>query len=267
MDSDDIITPDCIETLYKAMTEYPVDFVAASRIRKSFNDDCELGRDIYADCLLGNGSFLSVAHDSYLKKHKILGPVWNKLYNLEFLRKYNIHCLPNVHVEDVSFTYQTILHATSCRLLSKCTYIYQVHENQSFIAFGNNRKRSLFLAENFVEVTEYDKEIIKSYQKNKMYGVLLLKIQNVALLMSTMLLKSTVLSKQEKKCYIKKLIGTFIPLKQLLHIRSKILLNYTYWIFANCPWLLQKIILKLYCHYKPLILLFIKCTISKIIRK
>lgn len=34
MDCDDVIIPDCIEILYRKMVEHPVDFVAASFVRK-----------------------------------------------------------------------------------------------------------------------------------------------------------------------------------------------------------------------------------------
>ena len=51
MDSDDVITPDCIERLVAYMNETPVDFIASSRIRKSFDGEI-IANDVYVPAIV-----------------------------------------------------------------------------------------------------------------------------------------------------------------------------------------------------------------------
>ena len=103
MDSDDVIAPDCIEKLVGYMEETPVDFIASSRMRKTF-DGKLIVKDIYTPVVVHDKGELSVARFRYVHNNKILAEVWNKLYNTEFLRKNNIRCIPGVN-----FIFPTLL--------------------------------------------------------------------------------------------------------------------------------------------------------------
>lgn len=52
--------------------------------------------------------------------------MWNKLYNIEFLRKYKICCVHPI-VEDDLFLFQTLFCSSSCCLISDITYFYYVN--------------------------------------------------------------------------------------------------------------------------------------------
>ena len=52
---------------------------------------------------------------------------WNKLYNLNFLKSHNIQCIPHQLVEDCWFTYQVIISAKSCQLISDQTLYYTIN--------------------------------------------------------------------------------------------------------------------------------------------
>ncbi len=100
MDSDDVITPDCIERLVGYMKETPVDFIASSRMRKTFGGKL-IAEDVYVPAVVHDDGELSVARFRYINNNKILAEVWNKLYNTEFLRRSHVRCLPGVHVEEI----------------------------------------------------------------------------------------------------------------------------------------------------------------------
>jgi hypothetical protein len=133
MDSDDEITPDCISILYKAMLETPVDFVAASNeyIYLRYDEKMVSRRGyVYEDKLIKNDAF-PAAKAYYLDGIFIKIYTWNKLYNLQFIKKNEIRCISDHLNEDVYFNYQVILRAQSCRLLSDKTYLYYERENST----------------------------------------------------------------------------------------------------------------------------------------
>lgn len=242
MDSDDIITPDCIEKLAACMNETPVDFVAASRELRYF-DGKHIQDDVYSPATVRGGE-LAVAEFRYTKSNRILGEVWNKLYSVDFLRRNNIRCIPGVHVEDVSFSFQCCLKAHSCRLIPDITYTYRIYEGQSFAAFQNNRQRALYLADCFCKIRETDLEYAKEYRNSNLYPDLLIGIYSVAFLHSEMIFQSTQLTRTEKDAYLDKLLN--YPLKVLdifktEHNKKK---HFIIFFLDKCPIFIRTIIYK-----------------------
>ncbi len=244
MDSDDVITSDCIEKLVKYMEEYPVDFIASSRVRKSFSGEV-IGEDVYEPCVVDDNGLLTVARFRYVQKVRILGEVWNKLYNLDFLRQNKIECIPGVHVEDVSFSFQTILMARSCRLVPDITYTYHIYEGQSFAAFYHDRDRSLYLADCFCKIREKDCDIAKKYRDQDEYGAVLSGIYNVTLLHANMVRKSSALTTNDKKEIFDRLLRYEIALCRVLYFKSNMRKNGVYYLRSVLPNYFQKKILKL----------------------
>lgn len=243
MDSDDLISPDCIERLVSYMQETPVDFVASSRVRKSF-DGKLIAQDIYNPAIVDSQEQLAVARFRYVENHKILGEVWNKLYNLEFLRRNKIRCIPGVHVEDVSFSFQVILHATSCRLVPDITYTYHIYEGQSFAAFNNNKQRATYLADCFCRIRAYDVSLLSNIPFHKTeYGALLSGIYNVVLLHAGMIQRSSVLTLKDKLSTYGNLWKYPLPLKQVLGLKTKRKQNFAYYLFCHLPEIIQHLCL------------------------
>ena len=89
MDCDDVIIPDCIEILYRKMVEHPVDFVAASFVRKDVQGNIYPGGCQYDDVLVEEGDY-AVAQYRYGQGKNIFVATWNKLYRTDFLRKNKI---------------------------------------------------------------------------------------------------------------------------------------------------------------------------------
>lgn len=244
MDSDDVITPDCIDKLVAYMNETPVDFIASSRVRKGF-DGKTIATDVYSPAIVKDKGEFGVVRFRYVEKHRILGEVWNKLYNLEFLRNNNIRCIPGVHVEDVSFSFQTIIAAKSCRLVPDITYTYHIYEGQSFAAFNTNRQRALYLANCFCKIREWDCDIALKYKDCEEYGAILSGIYNVTLLHSNMVRKATSLSEADKRLVISRLLTYNRDLISTICTRTNKRENCLYYLVSKMPYSVQKSILKL----------------------
>jgi len=100
LDSDDKITPDCIQKLHEKMVETNVDIVCGSYSR-----------------IEGDES-------SYFTGFHI--PLWNKLYKLSFLRNNNLKCIPSHLMEDVFFYVQVLVNTHSYIVIPDITYYYHI---------------------------------------------------------------------------------------------------------------------------------------------
>lgn len=249
MDSDDLITPDCIQRLATYMKEKPVDFIASSRELRSFEGKL-IAEDVYQPALVDEKTELAVARFRYVQSNKILGEVWNKLYDVDFLRKNNVQCLPGVHVEDVSFSFQVNLAATSCRLVPDITYIYRVYEGQSFAAFRNNRDRAVYLSECFMKIKKYNLNLIRNFHKDPIYVFLLIGIYSVSFLHSEMIFESIQLTRKEKDYYLKELIDYPLSLFKIIKTHKSLKKQFTIWFLSNCPTFIRNLIYKKITKYK-----------------
>lgn len=116
MDSDDEITPDCIQVLYDKMMEEKVDMVAGS-----YNIPSERIYYLPNETLCSNDGILS-----YVYKEKLPLPIytWNKLYDISFLRRNDIRCVSYHTCEDNIFCFKILMSASSVSFVSQVTYIY-----------------------------------------------------------------------------------------------------------------------------------------------
>lgn len=173
MDSDDEITPDCIDILVKEITLHDVDFVASSHVKRDLFGKI-YNTHIYNDLLINNGP-LSVAKYRYYQNKNIYVMPWNKLYKLDFLKQNNIYCKPKHLNEDCWFTYQVIIYANSCFLSSKKTLYYTINP-KSTTGKTQAQGYSIKQSQNYAE-TETDKcNLIKNLRKEKIYTSLLVDI-------------------------------------------------------------------------------------------
>ena len=67
MDSDDVISPDCIDILYQKMKQYSVDFIAGSFQRQTWDGDIYPGGYRYKDTLIKDGTFSLPGKKALLK--------------------------------------------------------------------------------------------------------------------------------------------------------------------------------------------------------
>jgi glycosyltransferase involved in cell wall biosynthesis len=167
MDCDDIITPDCIEILYEKMMEYPVDFVAASFVRRDLQGNIYPGGYQYEDTLVKEDDY-AVAQYRYGQGNDIFVATWNKLYRTEFLRENNILCVPHYLIDDPWFTYQVIICARSCRLISNRTLFF-TYNPYSVTSIKEQEGYTNFFAEQYSGTQRLKTEYIRALTDQTFY--------------------------------------------------------------------------------------------------
>lgn len=126
MDSDDLLTSDCISSFIDSTYKYQVDFVCASSnyiknesqgIHMYYKEERMYDDKLIIDRIYEDSVFVS----PYM---------WNKLYRLSFLKENNIYCTHS-YIEDFHFTFKVFLSAKSCVLLPHVTYNYVIHSDST----------------------------------------------------------------------------------------------------------------------------------------
>lgn len=124
MDSDDEISSDCIYKLYEEISRTKVDVACGSYEKKTpINTiDCSMKQTVE----INKESIILSFFDGRFPVY-----TWNKLYDLDFLRKFNIVCVDNQTIEDNYFTFQVLLYARSYSIISDITYSYILRTTSS----------------------------------------------------------------------------------------------------------------------------------------
>lgn len=119
LDSDDEITPYCIEKLVKPLEDYGYDFVTA--------DFTIVGGRPVTTYLKARGEYKSGIKEAYYKKEWNV-TAWNKLCNIDFLRRNNIRFKEGIIHEDILWSFYLANFAKSMYALEDKTYIYNTRE-------------------------------------------------------------------------------------------------------------------------------------------
>lgn len=166
MDSDDEITPDCIEKLYVNMEKQKVDFVASSYIRKTLGGEVKEEMKPYmlqTVVCRNNERIIDALYSDNLEIHVM---VHNKLYDIKFLRENDIKCIPNHVTEDIFFSFQVFLKAKSCTLIPDKTYVYYVVPNSTTDNSARTEEKSIKIAKELIAILEYKIKILEQ-NRNK----------------------------------------------------------------------------------------------------
>ena len=122
LDSDDLMTPNCLSHLHALAEKNQADFVVGSS--DQIEKDLPTPRYNLTDQIIRKeaaGVYMFV-HDIFMNIE-----VWNKLYRMEFLRKNNIKTTHRI-MEDSIFDFHTRALAKVIVLSSEVTYYYNVRE-------------------------------------------------------------------------------------------------------------------------------------------
>ena len=134
LDSDDYITPDCIESLVEVAKHFPkVEIVQGGIVNTK-------GTIIYDSTRFKTPQLLEDRKDIYSKL--VFGelPVssWNKLIRRDFLKENSIDFYEGVIHEDVDFLYKLAAHVTSFALCPVITYCYRIQREGSILSTTND---------------------------------------------------------------------------------------------------------------------------------
>lgn len=196
MDCDDVIVSDCIEILCNKMCEHPVDFVAASFLRRDMDGILYPGCQ-YIDTLIEGGK-RPVAEFRYGRGLELFVATWNKLYRTEYLRNNHIKCKPHHLNEDPWFTYQVIMSASSCRLISDITLYYTYNPNSvSGIVASNGYSERI--ARQYEEIERLKAQLVSSCASEHFYIGALVDIIWMGVYFAYRIVTSELLSEELRK--------------------------------------------------------------------
>lgn len=196
MDSDDEITSDCISKLYKAMQEFPVDFVASSYDKVNNLFVSTLGY-LYEDRKLDSSREILTY---FFKKKRLSVTVWNKLYDISFLRKENICCIPTHINEDALFSVKLFLRAKSCRLLSDITLHYHIYNNSFNQANKINWTYEYIIQ--ICEIVEHYFQLLSNEYNRYKRGLFITWLLKYIMYLIIKIQKSTMITPDDKKNFI-----------------------------------------------------------------
>lgn len=194
MDSDDVLSPDCIEILYRSMQKLQADFVAASFVRRSM-DGKEYPGYSYPEMTLKGEHVAFVFR--YRQGNFISVSMWNKLYRLSFLKENHIRCVPSQIHEDAWFTYQVLMQAKLCKLLPDCTMFYTYNPGSSSGTFSSGYSENS--AKQFADIQKMKCEYIKPYIGMNFYRGALLDIMQMSMYHAYQVAISSKVEKEKKK--------------------------------------------------------------------
>lgn len=148
LDSDDEITPDCIEVLYHEIIRTNADTVGGSRMVIAGNQNTE---NIWPD-RVWNGKEQVVL--SFFEQTSLYNT--NKLYNVSFLKKYKLRVDLVNSLEDIPFCFNIALNASTIAMISKITYFYYLNEES--ITSGGDWSEKIY--KDWVNVFQKEKMLI-----------------------------------------------------------------------------------------------------------
>lgn len=126
LDSDDVITDDCLDVLTSQLKKGDFDVVVG-------NGDC-FGNQTGGEMLIPEEG-LEISGDSfflkYLDGHQVHGAVWNKLYKHEYLNKNNMLFEPGLILEDHVYNFRLSCYPTKMYVIDKITHHYRINREGS----------------------------------------------------------------------------------------------------------------------------------------
>lgn len=135
LDSDDEITPDCIELLAEPLKEQKYDFVIGNYETKGTTKE-------FPQLLLNEGKVTTnkeIRHQYFAKQWYMMAV--NKMCNIEFLIKSHLNFKEGLLNEDDLWSFQLACTANTMYVIKKSTYIYKVRES-SITGKQDNLKRA-----------------------------------------------------------------------------------------------------------------------------
>lgn len=151
LDSDDWIEKNCIEELYKNISNYELSFCLHSKNKKS-NFEFVINKKEFLENLF------------YPSKYEYQGYIWNKLFEVEIIKKNKIFFEEKIkYNEDRLFVFKYIQKMkTNIKFVDKILYHYEYREESAMNREFNEKMLTEFEAfEKMIECADKDSRIIK----------------------------------------------------------------------------------------------------------
>lgn len=249
IDSDDYIESHCIETLYNFIKKYNVDFAEASYDIVSNNkskekEECHIEHHIKdEECILNQKE---KAPPAFMDSYYPFTTAWNKLIDLDLLRKEELYFQVGRLYEDSYFTFSLNLKATSCYISPEITYHYRIRED-SIMHKGVDKYSKREIEEHNLYIN-WQKKLLYQCREKIYYDTLCKDV-----VFATIQLTKVYIRKRENieieniTPYIKELLISPFTLKDILNNSQNKKYNIMWWLFFSLPYPLQYFILKTRC--------------------
>lgn len=216
LDSDDWISADCISLLYKEAQLHNCDVVIGSVARVT------------------NGKATYQPYAPYFIEHQSAGvyiyarhiadvhiEVWNKLYNISFLRANHLKCIHRI-MEDSIFDFQVNVLATRIALIPNITLYYNIRENSILTSLHHKQgtDESAFVYSDIV--ARLQQFINQGYQD--VFGIYDLYYQRLTASFASIALSRYTSAQKQQICNRIAGFNDFVPgIGKLYHLKHKIL--------------------------------------------
>lgn len=176
MDSDDEITPDCIERHYNAVVANNAHFSIA-------NIELEGARSVHIKDFSNDCTDKSLLSSFFLRKWNV--SACNKLYDRDFLLNNNLSFQKGLLQEDILWSYKLCLHADRAAWIKERTYIYKVRENSITHSKVSSHKieSMIFILNSIIDDIE-NETISHKYEKEVAYMINFYRLNTALLLLN-----------------------------------------------------------------------------------
>ena len=176
MDSDDVISEDCISLLYTNMMEYQAEVVFGSYEKvELFKHDSEpIPYQYPHECLFGDGK---LAEFSYRCYGGIQASACNYLVSVDLLRKNNLKFIDSRYWEDMVFTFELVTYVSRAVMLPNITYSYLCRDNSlsNYQVRSKIDKSEILSNVSTIDVLKRNTRALigKSYLGNRCYNIVM----------------------------------------------------------------------------------------------
>ena len=238
IDSDDIITNDCISLLYNEIFISNADFVEASYKEIDCLTSKCIKKNKFKKCYLHDNDSVIEHFFNYAYFTSINS--WNKLFRIDFLRKNNIYFMPYIYYEDRLFNLKVRTIANSCVIIPNITYIYRNRSESITHSLKNYTQKNIKDMTTTIKIEKkylmkfiyfkYFDNIIASYCLSCFYFAKAFENKN---------------KKNDIHNYIDELLEYPLSIKEmLLIVKHKKILHYFCYMLSHCKYPLKVFILK-----------------------
>src|SRR5574344_152418 len=223
LDSDDVITSNCIELLYETIINNKCNFVVSSYGCCYENEYPRINSVVSQYAIINtNDDFFKY---TYTKKSLFSIYIWNILFDLNFIKSNNLFFKNYKKGEDHIFFLEMMPFINSCIILSDITYYYILKE-QSLSYYGIRDYISSEEVDNNVQVLRDELLIIKKWSDNYYFPKII----------------KPYISEET----IKFLCSNHLSLNEILSFKRKRIIHLAFFLFAKLPLFCQKEIIRSY---------------------
>lgn len=130
LDSDDYITPNCIETLVSVVSDDPsIEMVQGNSMMKSDGKENPLYRLQHAIIISNNVE----ARQEFYKNRNIYISVWNRLLKKSFVEENGLYCREGLVFEDLLWVFSLIKHLRKAYLCEGITHYYCLRQGSILV--------------------------------------------------------------------------------------------------------------------------------------